>query len=177
MSIAKFLTEKNMEENMEIVFEILKSKDKIIESYCKAIIEEYREQIESKGFEIVKTSKNKKMGNWSKNDLSYPLMIKPKDCGKYYFAFCVEHYIQKEKYNCYGVRIFEQDLNDNLDDNISSKIIDYLNVKFIWWLNYDKNFWRYAFDTSIAELESNLRKFLDSAEIKALNKKLKEYHA
>ncbi|WP_407381046.1 PD-(D/E)XK nuclease family protein [Helicobacter sp.] len=175
MSVAKFLTEKNMEENMEIVFEILKSKDKIIESYCKAIIEEYREQIESKGFEIVKTSKNKKMGNWGKNDLSYPLMIKPKDCSKYYFAFCVEHYIRKEKYNCYGVRIFEQNLNDNLDDNISSKIIDYLNVKFIWWLNYDKNFWWYAFDTSIAELESNLRKFLDSAEIKALNEKLKSY--
>lgn len=175
MSVAKFLTEKNMEENMEIVFEILKSKDKIIESYCEAIIEKHREQIESKGFKIVKTSKNKKMGNWSKNDLSYPFMIKPKDCGKYYFAFCVEHCIQKEKYNCYGVRIFEQNLNDNLDDNISSKIIDYLNVKFIWWLNYDKNFWWYAFDTSIAELESNLRKFLDSAEIKALNEKLKSY--
>ena len=175
MSLEKFLTENNMEENMKIVYEILKNKDKIMESYCEAIIEKCREQIESKGFEIVKTSKDKKMGRWNRNDLSYPFMIKPKDCGKYYFAFCVEHYIRKEKYNCYGVRIFEQNLNDNLDDNISSKIIDYLNVKFIWWLNYDKNFWWYAFDTSIAELESNLRKFLDSAEIKTLNEKLKSY--
>ncbi len=178
MSVAKFLTDKKdntMQENMEIVFEIIKNKDKIIESYCEVIIEKHREQIESKGFEIVKTSKNKKMGSWGKNDLSYPFMIKPKDCGKYYFAFCVEHYIQKEKYNCYGVRIFEQDLNDNLDDNISSKIIDYLNVKFVWWLNYDKNFWWYAFDTSIAELEFNLQAFLDSSEIKSLNKKLKSY--
>ena len=109
MSVAKFLTDKKdntMQENMEIVFEIIKNKDKIIESYCEVIIEKHREQIESKGFEIVKTSKNKKMGSWGKNDLSYPFMIKPKDCGKYYFAFCVEHYIQKEKYNCYGVRIF-----------------------------------------------------------------------
>ena len=179
MNIAKFLTDnkENMQENMEIVFEILEKKDKIMESYCEAIVEKCREQIESKDFEIVKTSKDKKMGRWNRNDLSYPFMIKPKNCGKYYFAFCVEHYIQKEKYNCYGVRIFEQNLNDNLDDNISSKIIDYLNVKFVWWLDYDKNFWWYAFDASIAELESNLRKFLDSAEIKALNEKLKEYQA
>ena len=55
MSVEKFLTDNNMEENMKIVFEILKSKDKIIESYCEAIVEKCREQIESKDFEIVKT--------------------------------------------------------------------------------------------------------------------------
>ncbi|WP_395148532.1 PD-(D/E)XK nuclease family protein [uncultured Helicobacter sp.] len=180
MSIENFLTDNkdnNMQENMEIVFEILENKDKIIESYCEAIVEKCREQIESKDFEIVKTSKDKKMGRWN-NDLSYPFMIKPKNCGKYYFAFCVEYYIQKEEYSCYGVRIFEQDSDSNMDDNIYSKIIEYLNVEEIWWLNYNqKDWWYYEFDTSITELESNLQAFLDSSNIKALNEKLKEYQA
>lgn len=175
MSIEKFLTENNMEENMKIVFEILENKDKIMESYCEAIVEKHRKQIESKDFEIVKTSKDKKMGRWNRIDLSYPFMIKPKNCGKYYFAFCVEHYIQKGKYNCYGVRIFEQDSDSNMDDNISSKIIEYLNVEYIWWLNDNQKTWWYELDTSIAELESNLQAFLDSSNIKALNEKLKDY--
>ncbi|RDU66340.1 PD-(D/E)XK nuclease family protein, partial [Helicobacter equorum] len=178
MSIEKFLTDnkENMQENMEIAFEILKNRENIIESYCEAIVEKCREQIESKDFEIVKTSKDEKMDRWNRNDLSYPFMIKPKNCGKYYFAFCVEHYIQKGKYNCYGVRIFEQDSDSNMDDNIYSKIIEYLNVEEIWWLNYNqKDWWYYEFDTSITELESKLQTFLDSSNIKALNEKLKEY--
>lgn len=177
MSLEKFLTENNMEENMKIVFEILENKDKIIESYCEAIVEKCREQIESKDFEIVKTSKDKKMGRWNRIDLSYPFMIKPKNCGKYYFAFCVEYYIQKGKYNCYGVGIFEQDSDSNMDDNISSKIIEYLNVEYILWLNDNQKTWWYELDTSIAELESNLQAFLDSSNIKALNEKLKDYQA
>lgn len=179
MSIEKFLTDnkENMQENMEIAFEILKNRENIIESYCEAIVEKCREQIESKDFEIVKTSKDEKMGRWNRIDLSYPFMIKPKNCGKYYFAFCVEHYIQKGKYNYYGVRIFEQDSDSNMDDNIYSKIIEYLNVEEIWWLDDNQKFWWYELDTSIAELESNLQAFLDSSNIKALNEKLKDYQA
>ncbi|TLE07693.1 PD-(D/E)XK nuclease family protein [Helicobacter bilis] len=179
MSIENFLTDnkENMQENMEIAFEILKNRENIIESYCEAIIEKHKEQIESKNFEIVKTSKDKKMDKWNRNDLSYPFMIKPKNCGKYYFAFCVEHYIQKGKYNCYGVRIFEQDSDSSMDNNISSKIIEYLNVEEIWWLNYNQKDWWYELDTSITELESKLQAFLDSSNIKALNEKLKEYQA
>ncbi|MCI7710718.1 MAG: PD-(D/E)XK nuclease family protein [Helicobacter sp.] len=178
MSIEKFLTDnkENMQENMKIAFEILENKDKIIESYCEAIVEKCREQIESKDFEIVKTSKDKKMDSWKRNSLSYPFMIKPKNCGKYYFAFCVEYYIQKEEYSCYGVRIFEQDSDSSMDDNIYSKIIEYLNVEEIWWLNDNqKDWWYYEFDTSITELESKLQAFLDSSNIKALNGKLKDY--
>ncbi|MCI6313615.1 MAG: PD-(D/E)XK nuclease family protein [Helicobacter sp.] len=177
MSIEKFLTDnkENMQENMKIAFEILENKDKIIESYCEAIVEKCREQIESKDFEIVKTSKDKKMDSWKRNSLSYPFMIKPKNCGKYYFAFCVEYYIQKEEYSCYGVRIFEQDSDSSMDNNISSKIIEYLNVEYIWWLNDNQKFWWYAFDTSITELESKLQEFLDSEKIKDLNDKLKDY--
>ena len=131
MNIAKFLTDnkENMQENMEIVFEILKKKDKIIESYCEAIVEKCREQIESKYFEIVKTNKDKKMGRWNRNDLSYPFMIKPKNCGEYYFAFCVEYYIQKGEYNCYGVRIFKQDSIINTNDTLLNRIQEFLELK------------------------------------------------
>ena len=178
MSIEHFLTDNNMEENMKIVYEILKKKDKIIESYCEAIVEKHRKQIESKGFEIVKTSKDKKMGRWNRIDLSYPFMIKPKNCGKYYFAFCVEYYIQKGEYNCYGVKIFHQ--NSILDINKTEPyktIKEYLeDIKEVWWLNYDER-WHYWLNTSITELESKLQEFLDSEKIKDLNDKLKEYQA
>ena len=176
MSVAKFLTDnkENMQENMGIVFEILENKDKIIESYCEAIIEKHREQIESKGFEIVKTSKDKKMGRWNRNDLSYPFMIKPKNCGEYYFAFCVEYYIQKGEYNCYGVRIFKQDSILNTNDTLLNRIQEFLELKESWWLNYDER-WHYSLNTSITELESKLQEFLDSNKIKALNNKLKDY--
>ncbi|WP_394966623.1 PD-(D/E)XK nuclease family protein [uncultured Helicobacter sp.] len=178
MSLEKFLTENNMEENMKIVFEILENKDKIMESYCEAIVEKHRKQIESKDFEIVKTSKDKKMGRWNRIDLSYPFMIKPKNCGKYYFAFCVEYFIQKGEYNCYGVKIFHQ--NSILDINKTEPyktIKEYLeDIKEVWWLNYDER-WHYWLNTSITELESKLQEFLDSNKIKALNEKLKEYQA
>ena len=176
MNIAKFLTDnkENMQENMEIVFEILKKKDKIIESYCEAIVEKCREQIESKYFEIVKTNKDKKMGRWNRNDLSYPFMIKPKNCGEYYFAFCVEYYIQKGEYNCYGVRIFKQDSIINTNDTLLNRIQEFLELKESWWLNYDER-WHYSLNTSITELESKLQEFLDSSKIKALNNKLKDY--
>ncbi|WP_276953270.1 PD-(D/E)XK nuclease family protein [Helicobacter rodentium] len=177
MSLEKFLTENNMEENMKIVFEILKNKDKIMESYCEAIVEKHRKQIESKGFEIVKTDKNRdKLGKWKHHDLSYPFMIKSKDCGEYYYAFCVEYYMQEKRYVNYGVKFFKQDSILNTKDTLLNRIQKFLELKESWWLNYDKR-WCYSLSTSIAELESKLQEFLDSNKIKALNEKLKEYQA
>lgn len=185
MSVEKFLTDNNMEENMKIVFEILKSKDKIIESYCEAIIEKHREQIESKDFEIVKPEdpedKDKKMGKWKKNELSYPFIIKPKDCGEYYYAFCVEFYINLKQYSFYGVRIFHKDLTFNADDPRLKDIQTFLGQggnKPSWWLYRNKDTkWRYKFDILLTEFESKLKDFLDSNKIKALNEKLKDYQA
>lgn len=119
------------------------------------------------------------MDKWEKNELSYPFMIKPKNCGKYYFAFCVEYYIQKGEYSFYGVRIFQKD--STLNPNELSKIQEYLKIKRkpSWWLYYnDDKKWRYKFDILLTELESKLQEFLKFADdIKALNEKLKEYHA
>ena len=179
MSIESFLTENDMEENMEVVFEILNKKEKIIESYhekfVEKVVERHREQIESRGFEIIKLDKAKAVGEWKKNKLSYPLIIKPKDiCDKhYYLAFCVEYYTQHKQYSYYGVRIFQQDSPINANVTMPSKIQD----KGSWWL-YDRDKkQRYAFDTLRAEFESSLLEFLDSSKIKAWNEKLKSYQA
>ena len=185
MSLEKFLTENNMEENMKIVYEILKKKDEIIKSYCEAIIEKHKEQIKSKGFEIVKPEdpedKNKKMGKWEKIDLNYPFIIKPKDCGEYYYAFCAEYYINLKQYSFYGVRIFHKDVTFNAGDPRLKDIQTFLGQvgdKRSWWLYRNKDTkWRYKFDILLTEFESNLQEFLDSSNIKALNEKLKEYQA
>ena len=183
MSVAKFLTDnkENIQENMEIAFEILKNMENIIESYCEAIIEKHKEQIESKDLEIVKTSKDKKMDSWKRNELSYPFIIKLKDCGKYYLAFCVEYYITENRYSFYGVRIFHKDLTFNADDPRLKDIQTFLGQggnKPSWWLYRNKDTkWRYKFDTLLTEFESKLKEFLDSSNIKALNEKLKEYQA
>ena len=79
-------------------------------------------------------------------------MIKPKNCGEYYFAFCVEYYIQKGEYNCYGVRIFKQDSIINTNDTLLNKIQEYLGLKGSWWLNYDEK-WHYSLNTSITEFK------------------------
>ena len=186
MSIEHFLTENNMEENMKMVYEILKNRENIIETYhekfVKKVIEGHKEQIESKGFEIVKPEdKDKKMGKWEKNELSYPFIIKPKDCGDYYFAFCAEYYINLKQYSFYGVRIFHKDVTFNADDPRLKDIQTFLGQggnKPSWWLYRNKDTkWRYKFDILLTEFESNLQEFLDSSNIKALNEKLKEYQA
>ena len=85
MNIVKFLTDNkdnNMQENMEIVFEILEKKDKIMESYCDAIIKKHKEQIKSKDFEIF-INKKWRLG------MDYKLVIRPKEHNKVYIAFCV----------------------------------------------------------------------------------------
>ena len=187
MSLEKFLTDNNMEENMKIVFEIVKKKDEIIELYhekfVKKVIEGHKEQIESKGFEIVKTDKNKdKLGKWEKNELSYPFIIKPKDCGDYYFAFCAEYYINLKQYSFYGVRIFHKDVTFNAGDPRLKDIQTFLGQggnKPSWWLYRNKDTkWRYKFDILLTEFESKLQEFLKFADdIKALNEKLKDYQA
>ena len=104
-------------------------------------------------------------------------MIKPKNCRKSYFAFCVEHDIQKEKYNCYGVKIFHQNSILDISKTEPYKTIkEYLeDIKEVWWLDDNQKFWWYELETSIAELESKLQEFLDSEKIKDLNDKLKDY--
>ena len=164
MNIAKFLTDNkdnNMQENMEIVFEILENQNEIIESYCEAIIEKHREQIESKGFEIIKTSDNKRRDEWDCNSYRYPYMIKPQDLQQhYFFAFCIE-YTKNNENNGYGVRLFGKGSDNN------GKIKEYLDIKLNrWWLKRDGG--------SMQGVESSLQEFLDSTEIKTLNNKLKE---
>ena len=164
MSVAKFLTDnkENMQENMEIVFEILEKKDKIMESYCDAIIKKHKEQIESKGFEIVEISE-KENDEWDCKTWRYPYMIKPKDSQQhYYFAFCIEY--KGDQNNGYGVRLFGKGSDNN------GKIKEYLDIKLNrWWLKRDGG--------SMQGVESSLQEFLDSTEIKALNNKLKSYQA
>ena len=165
MNIAKFLTDNkdnNMQENMEIVFEILEKKDKIMESYCDAIIKKHKEQIKSKDFEIVETSE-KENDEWDCKTWRYPYMIKPKDSQQhYYFAFCIEY--KGDQNNGYGVRLFGKGSDNN------GKIKEYLDIKLNrWWLKRDGG--------SMQGVESSLQEFLDSTEIKALNNKLKSYQA
>ncbi|MDY2585410.1 PD-(D/E)XK nuclease family protein [Helicobacter sp.] len=185
MSIEHFLTDNNMEENMKMVYEILKNRENIIETYHEKfvgkVIEGHKEQIESKDFEIVKTDKNKdKLGKWKHHDLSYPFIIKPKDCGEYYYAFCVEYYMQENRYSFYGVRIFHKDLTFNAGDPRLKDIQTFLGQggnKPSWWLYRNKDTkWRYEFDILLTEFESKLQEFLKFADdIKALNEKLKSY--
>ena len=167
MDIKKFLTDgkdNNMQENRE----------SIIESYCEAIIEKHREQIESKGFEIVKTDKDvDRSSKWRWYDSSYPFIIKPKNCDEYYLGFYVQYYTREEKYIRYGVRIFQQDSNTYADTLLFSVIVEYLNVDEILPLCCDGKRWENDFDISMAEFESSLQEFLDSSKIKELNEKLK----
>ena len=167
MDIKKFLTDSkdnNMQEN----------RDSIIESYCEAIIEKHREQIESKGFEIVKTDKDvDRLGKWRWYDSSYPFIIKPKNCDEYYLGFYVQYYTREEKYIRYGVRIFQQDSDTYADTLVFDTIAKFLNVWDILPLCCTEKRWEDYFDTSMAEFESSLQEFLDSSKIKELNEKLK----
>ena len=162
MGIEKFLTQDK--ENTEIMLEILHNKEMILESYCKKMIETHKEQIDSEGFEIIETSSNSGKDDWDSNTWKYPYMIKPKDCGKYYYAFCIEH-TRYNKNNGYGVRLFGKGSSNN------GTIQAYLEVKHDdwWWLKRDGE--------SMKGIESKLLEFLNSSDIKALNEKLKSYQA
>ncbi len=171
--IEKLLADDNLEENIKIISEILNIKEKLIDSYCEEIVEKYKEQIESKGFEIAKVN----------NDLvnyTYPFIIKPKDCGEYYFAFCIEEFEYNYEYVNYGVRLFKQD-SDYIDNFMISRIHFYLgntNVDRVLIEDYedDEKGWWWGHPTK-TELESKLQEFLDSNKIKEFNDKLKSIQA
>lgn len=166
MSLEKFLTEnkENMQENMEIVFEILKNKDKIIESYYEAFIEKHKEQIESRGFEIFINEK------W-RLGMCYNLVIRPKERNKIYIAFCVRKYAKKL---IHGIELFcpyneKKHSNNAKRGEYNENIIDKMKEQDmnLDWFNLS---WTYSFST----FEKELQKFLDDTEQKKWNKQIEK---
>lgn len=156
MSLAKHLTKDkdNMKYQLEIIWDIFDMKEEICEEYSKAIIEKYKDEIEPKGFKIIQTSHGKDW--WNR------CVIKPKDCGEHYFAFCII-YLRRENKG-YGVRLFSKDSDSR------EKIKKYLDVKL------DKNGWKEdSYKASMRGAETALEKFLNDNKIKELNDKLKSY--
>ena len=175
--IEKLLTDNNLEENIKILCEILSNKERLIDSYCEAIAEKYEKQLESRGFEIAEVN----------NDLAkytYPLIIKPKDCGEYYFAFCIETSKYNDKPVNYGVQLFKQD-SDYIDNFMINRISRYLGIRESRVLfdpilledgEEDEEEWWWGYQTE-TELESELQEFLDSNKIKEFNDELKPIQA
>lgn len=166
MSLAKHLTKDkdNMKYQLEIMWDIFDMKEEICEEYSKAIIEKYKDEIEEKGFEIIETRDGgERREDWGKTwqNCWYRYVIKPKDCGEHYLAFCIEY--AKDKNNGYGVRLFSK------DSDYPVKFKKYLDVKFQlgWWYSRNGNSMRGA--------ETALEKFLNNNKIKELNDKLKNY--
>ena len=166
MNIAKFLTDnkENMQENMEIVFEILENKDKIIESYCKAFAEKHREQIESKGFEIF-INKKWRLG------MDYKLVIRPKERNKVYIAFCV-----REEFH--GIELFcpynEKKHNDNAKyKEYNTKIINKMKEQGmnLDWFNLD---WKDEVGYNFSTFEKELQRFLDNKEQEKWNEQIEK---
>ncbi|MCI7410230.1 MAG: PD-(D/E)XK nuclease family protein [Helicobacter bilis] len=172
MSIENFLTDnkENMQENMEIVFEILKNHESILDKYYNEIISKYKKEIEDNGFEVVKANIGDKNDDWGWSGIWYPYTIKPKDCGKNYIGFGIQ--CDKKQYIscCLCVRLFGKYTDCQKHRNEYNKITKYLGIEMNgWWLK-DRH------TDEIETLENELKKFLDSiGEIKALNDKLKDY--
>lgn len=166
MSVAKFLTDnkENMQENMEIVFEILEDRENIIESYCDAIIKKHKANIENKDFEIFINKK------W-RLDMDYNLIIRPKERNKVYIAFCVRKYSGKLYHS---IELFYP--YNKVEHNDSAKYKDY-NKEIILkmkeqgmnldWFNLS---WTYSFST----FEKELQRFLDNKEQKKWNKQIEK---
>lgn len=173
MSLEKFLTENkenNMQENMEIVFEILENHESILDKYYNEIISKYKKEIEDNGFEVVKANIGDKNDDWGWSGVWYPYTIKPKDCGKNYIGFGIQ--CEKKQYIscCLCVRLFGKYTARNKYRNEYDKITEYLGIEMNgWWLEDRQT-------DKVEMLENELKKFLDSIdEIKALNEKLKSY--
>ena len=169
MSIENFLTDNkdnNMQENMGIVFEILKKRGSILDKYYNEVMGKYKKEIEENGFEIVKANIDDKKDEWGWSGIWYPYTIKPKDCGENYIGFGIQ--CNKKQYIC--VRLFGKYTDCQKYRNEYNKITEYLGIEMNgWWLK-DRH------TDEIETLENELKKFLDSiGEIKALNKKLKDY--
>lgn len=166
MGIDKFLTrEGKLKENMEIVLELFKHKETILETYCEVFIESHRDEIEENGFEIVEYRAGEK---WGRVELYYPYVLKPKDCGEYYLAFCIENYItstpQEQRNAGYGVRIFGKPEKNKYYSKAMKSCVhndDY------WWYERDHAY--------MIGVESKLQEFLHSTKIKSLNEKLKSF--
>ena len=171
MNIAKFLTDNkdnNMQENMEIVFEILENQNEIMESYCKAFAEKHREQIESKGFEIF-INKKWRLG------MIYELVIRPKERNKIYMAFCVRKSSGKL---IHGIELFcpynEKKHNDNAKyKEYNTKIIDKMSKQGmnLDWFNLD---WKNAVGYHFSKFEEELQRFLDDTEQEKWNKQIEK---
>lgn len=173
MSIENFLTDNkdnNMQENMGIVFEILKKKESILDKYYNEIIGKYKKEIEENGFEIVKANIDDKKDEWGYSGIWYPYTIKPKDCGENYIGFGIQ--CNKKQYISSNlcVRLFGKYTDCQKYRNEYNKITEYLGIEMSgWWLK-DRH------TDKLETLENELKKFLDSiGEIKALNEKLKDY--
>lgn len=175
MSIENFLTDNkdnNMQENMGIVFEILKKRGSILDKYYNEVMGKYKKEIEENGFEIVKANIDDKKDEWGWSGIWYPYTIKPKDCGENYIGFGIQ--CDKKQYISSNlcVRLFGKYTDCQKYRNEYNKITEYLGIEMNgWWLK-DRH------TDKIETLENELKKFLDSiGEIKALNEKLKEYQA
>lgn len=173
MSIAGFLTnnkDNNMQENMGIVFEILKKRESILDKYYNEVMGKYKKEIEENGFEIVKANIDDKKDEWGYSGIWYPYTIKPKDCGENYIGFGIQ--CNKKQYISSNlcVRLFGKYTDCQKYRNEYNKITEYLGIEMNgWWLK-DRH------TDKIETLENELKKFLDSiGEIKALNEKLKDY--
>ena len=173
MSIENFLTDNkdnNMQENTGIVFEILKKRESILDKYYNEVMGKYKKEIEENGFEIVKANIDDKKDEWGWSGIWYPYTIKPKDCGENYIGFGIQ--CNKKQYISSNlcVRLFGKYTDCQKYRNEYNKITEYLGIEMSgWWLK-DRH------TDKIETLENELKRFLDSiGEIKALNKKLKDY--
>lgn len=164
MSVAKFLTDnkENMQENMEIVFEILEDRENIIESYWKTIVEKYEANIEKQGFEIFINKE------W-RLKMVYNLVIRPKERNKVYIAFCVRE-------NFHSIELFcpyneKQDWN-KYNDGIMDKMKEQgMNIGGKNWFNLD---WKNAVGYHFSKFEEELQRFLDNKEQKKWNEQIEK---
>ena len=170
MNIAKFSetdNKENMQENMEIVFEILEDRENIIESYCDAIIKKHKANIENKDFEIF-INKKWRLG------MDYNLVIRPKEHNKVYIAFCV-----REEFH--GIELFcpynEKKHNDNAKyKEYNTKIINKMkeqgmNIGGENWFNLD---WKDEVGYHFSTFEKELQRFLDNKEQKKWNEQIEK---
>ncbi len=172
MSVEKFLTQGNMQENMEIVFEILKNHESILDRYYNEIISKYKKEIEDNGFEVVKANIGDKNDDWGWSGIWYPYIIKPKDCGKNYIGFGIQ--CEKKRYISYTlcVRLFGKYTDCQKYRTEYNKITEYLGIEMNgWWLK-DRQKKRYISYTLCVRL---FGKYTDCQKYRTEYNKITEY--
>lgn len=166
MSIEQFLIENNTQENMEVFFEILnlseESKKKIVKSYY---IKKYKDEIENKGFEIIK-------GTWRIN-MDYELVIRPKKHDKVYVAFCVRYDKKKLFHSTELFFPYHENENDAERGNYNKEIIEIMGKQGMnfkneneWYLNWEWDF--------ITTFEKELQNFLNENTQKKYNTQINQ---